>query len=67
VLFWNTGDLERKLEAFRQYYNTHRVHTSLDGNTPSEIYDETFFRCASINQSQWKTHCRELYQLPAAA
>ena len=67
VLFWNTGDLERKLEAFRQYHNAHRVHTSLDGNTPSEINDETIFRCASINQFQWKSHCRELYQLPAAA
>ena len=52
VLFWNTGDLERKLEAFRQYYNAHRVHTSLDGNAPSEINDETTFRCASINQFQ---------------
>ena len=31
TLFWNACDLERKLEEFRQYYNAHRVHTSLDG------------------------------------
>ena len=37
TLFWNASDLQRKLEAFRQYYNAHRVHTSLDGDTPSEI------------------------------
>jgi len=34
VLFWNTLDLERKLEEFRTYYNLERVHSSLDGNTP---------------------------------
>ena len=37
TLFWNDVDLERKPEDFRHYYNTHRVHTSLDGDTPSEI------------------------------
>jgi putative transposase len=36
VFFWNANDLEAKLEGFRQYYNAHRVHTSLDGDTPSE-------------------------------
>jgi len=36
VLFWNANDLERKLEDFRLYYNTRRVHLSLDRNSPSE-------------------------------
>ena len=67
VLFWDAGDLERKLEAFRKYYNAHRVHTALDGNTPSEINDETIIRRVTINQFQWKSRCRKLYQLPAAA
>jgi len=26
MFFWNTVDLERKLEAFRRYFNDHRVH-----------------------------------------
>jgi hypothetical protein len=37
TLFWSATDLERKLETFRQYYSTHHVHSSLDGDTPSEI------------------------------
>ena len=67
VFFWNANDLERKLEGFRQYYNAHRVHTSLDGNTPSETTGETTSRRADLNQFQWKSHCRGLYQLPVAA
>jgi transposase InsO family protein len=35
VLFWNALDLARKLEAFRDYYNGHRVHRALAGLTPA--------------------------------
>ena len=66
ALFWNAGDLERKLEEYRHYYNAHRVHTSLGGNTPAEISGESIIRCADLNQSRWKSHCRGLYQLPVA-
>ena len=67
TLFWNATDLERKLETFRQFYNTHRVHFSLDGDTPSEITRKTVIRRADIHNFQWRSHCRELFQLPAAA
>ena len=67
VFFWNANDLEAKLEGFRQYYNAHRVHTSLDGRTPSEIAAETTRRHADLRRFQWKSHCRGLYQLPVAA
>ena len=67
TLFWNASDLERKLEAFRQYYNAHRVHTSLDGDTPSEISGEAIIHRAALNKFQWKSHCHGLYQLPVAA
>ena len=67
VLFWNASDLERKLEAFRLYYNAHRVHTSLDGDAPSEICGETVIHPADLNQFRWKSHCHEIFQLPAAA
>jgi hypothetical protein len=50
VLFWNASDLERKPDNFRQYYNAYRVHTSLDGNTPSETSGETSMRRAALNQ-----------------
>jgi len=33
----------------------------------SEITGETTSRRADLNQFQWKSHCRGLYQLPAAA
>jgi hypothetical protein len=59
--------LERKLEAFRKYYNAHRVHTAIDRNTRSEINDETIIRRVTINQFHCNPHCHKLYQLPAAA
>ena len=31
VLFWNAGDLERKLADFQAYYNAARSHASLEG------------------------------------
>ena len=67
AFFWNANDLERKLEGFRQYDNAHRVHTSLNGDTPSETTGETTSRRADLNRFQWKSHCRGLYQLPVAA
>ncbi|MEN8131081.1 MAG: integrase core domain-containing protein [Pseudomonadota bacterium] len=67
VLFWNICDLERKLEEFRHYYNSHRVHTSLGDDTPSETSGEGIIRRADLNQLRWKSHCRGLYQLPVAA
>ncbi len=33
TLFWNARDLERKLGEFKEYYNGHRVHTSLRGSS----------------------------------
>jgi transposase InsO family protein len=67
ALFWNASDLQRKLEEFRHYYNAHRVHTSLAGDTPSEISGEAIIHRADLNQFRWKSHCRGLYQLPIAA
>jgi transposase InsO family protein len=50
VLFWNACDLERRLDAFRRYYNAHRIHTALDGATPSEMSGETTSRRADYSQ-----------------
>jgi len=67
TFFWNVYDLERKLEEFRQYYNTHRTHTSLGGNTPSKICGKTIIHRANLNQFRRESHCRGLYQLPVTA
>ena len=67
ALFWNASDQERKLKEFRQYYNAHRVHTLLGGNTPSEISGEVIIHRADLNKLRWKSHCRGPYNLPVAA
>jgi putative transposase len=35
TLFWNQGDLERKFDSYKVYYNRHRCHTGLAGITPA--------------------------------
>jgi putative transposase len=67
TLFWNASDLEQKLVDFRQYYNSHRVHTALDGSTPAEFFEKCKIHHAGLSRFQWKSHCRGLYQLPVAA
>lgn len=67
VLFWNSVDLERKLSAFRDYYNFERVHSGIVGATPFEIGGEPRVQPADLNSFRWKTHCRGLYQLPEVA
>ena len=67
TLFWNAGDLERKLADFQTYYNHHRTHSSPGGDTPAEFYGNTFKLQTTLNNFRWQTHCRGLYQLLAAA
>jgi transposase InsO family protein len=67
TLFWNSSDLERKLADFRQYYNAHRIHTAHDSKTPLETAGESANQRADLSSFCWKSHCRGLYQLPAAA
>jgi hypothetical protein len=64
VPFWGARDLERKLRDFRDYYNHGRVHASLEGVTPVGPTDRNVI---SLNHYRWQSHCRRLYQLPAAA
>jgi transposase InsO family protein len=67
VLFWNASDLERKLADFRQYYNSYRVHTALEGNTPSDSTGRSVSQRAGLDSFRWESHCHGLYQLPVAA
>jgi len=46
---------------------TVRVLTSLDGDAPSGITDANTSRCGELNQFRWKSYCRGLRGLPAAA
>src|SRR5262245_39746067 len=67
VLIWNAVDLERKLEEFRNYYNDHRVHQSLDGRTPGERSGQPPPARAVLTRYAWRHHCRGLFQMPIAA
>ena len=67
VLFWNTRDLERKLSDFQTYYNSERVHASLEGNTPLGVTADEASKRADLGNFRWAPHCRDLVQLPMAA
>ena len=44
---------------------TRRTHSSLAGATPVELAGGNPKLQTTLNNFHWKTHCRELYQLPA--
>jgi hypothetical protein len=65
--FWSAPDLERKLLLITGKYNRDRAHQGLEGNPPDEPSDITGRKVVRLDDYRWKTHCRGLYQLPAAA
>ncbi len=67
TLFWNATDLSRKLSDFQCYYNFHRTHSSLGGDTPAEVAGEMSKSPLTLDNFNWQNHCRGLYQLPIAA
>jgi len=67
TLFWNAVDLERKLEAFRIYYNHNRFPASLNGDTPAQVSGESITSPTDLEHYRWQAHCRGLVQLPMAA
>jgi transposase InsO family protein len=64
LLFWTATDLESKLLDFRDYYNGHRTHSALKGQTPIETLES---KGAELKRYRWQNHCRGLYQTPIAA
>jgi transposase InsO family protein len=66
VFFWNAVDLTRKLDAFADYYNTHRVHRSLAGTTPAlrTWASSSPPTRAVLRHYGWKEHCHRLFQTP---
>jgi hypothetical protein len=66
TLFCRTADLENKLLEFRNHFNRHRTHASLDGRPPDQ--DASASRpIANLCSYQWQSHCQGLYQTPIAA
>jgi putative transposase len=67
VLFWNQPDLERKLSAFRGYYNQYRVHSGIDGIPPEEQGAQRQQQTLPLSDFHWASHCHGLFELPAVA
>ncbi len=69
LFFWNSIDLQRKLDQFQKYYNNTRAHSSLEWQTPKEKASEeiTAKKVVSLDHYRWKSHCKGLYKLPVAA
>ena len=63
--FWNSLDLQRKLNQFRDYYNNYRVHSSLGGLTPKEKYTSISVKAISVTEYCWQSHCRGLFYTPS--
>jgi putative transposase len=64
LFFWTATDLQVKLIAFKDYFNQHRSHSGLDGETPIETPES---RGIDFKSYRWQKHCRGLYQTPMAA
>jgi len=67
TLFWNRGDLDRKLDNYRAYYNQHRCHTGLAGATPAERSGVPAQPIAKLQSYTWRQHCNGLFQTPTPA
>jgi transposase InsO family protein len=48
TLFWSEVDLQNKLDDFTDYYNNHRVHSSLNGEVPANFGEERLQSVASL-------------------
>jgi hypothetical protein len=66
TLFWTTVDLENELLEFRDYFNRHRAHSSLEGRIPDQNTSVSS-PFANIHSYRWQSQCRGLYQTPVAA
>jgi len=57
VLFWNTLDLQRKLNHYHHYFNNYRSHQSLQARTPNQVTQNNKPTAISINKIRWQPFC----------
>ncbi len=67
TFFWNSIDLDKKLRAFKNYYNAARVHRALNGTTPANRAGCPSPSPAQLARYAWQAHCRGLFETPVAA
>ena len=66
-LFFTSVDLQSKLESFQHYFNEYRTHMGLSGAIPNDVAENRTSKAINIRDFRWKSHCRGLFKLPAAA
>ena len=69
TLFWNSQDLQTKLNQYKSYYNNTRGHWSLDHLTPNQQAecDSAPAKVESMGSLRWRSHCSGLFHTPIAA
>jgi len=66
ILFWNSNDLQKKLNLYQQYYNQFRSHSANDSMSPNNKCGH-IKPAISFDKFKWEKHLRGLVQLPCAA
>jgi len=64
LLFFNRCDLLNKLNQFRDYYNNHRAHAALQGQTPEQKAQGKKADTVPLKNYTWQSHCRGLFFTP---
>jgi transposase InsO family protein len=67
VPFWNSIDLQRKLDDFTDYYNQHRTHSALSGQSPAKYGPSVSQKSVDARRYGWQSHCRGLFHTPIPA
>ena len=66
TFFWNSQDLQTKLNQYKSYYNSTRGHWSLNHLTPNQQAecDSTPAKVESMRSLRWQSHCSGRYRQP---
>jgi putative transposase len=67
LFFWNTHDLQHKLNQFRDYFNEHSVHAGIKSDLPNQQASKNQPKIASFENYSWESHRNGLFQIPKAA
>jgi putative transposase len=67
LFFWNSTDLQNKLNLFQVYYNEHRTHLGINGQFPSDKASGVKPPTVSITDFSWNSHCNGQFKMPKAA
>jgi len=67
IFFWSKADLEKKLGCYKEYYNDYRVHYSLGGSTPSDLYEKKGLEHVELGRNSWRSVCNGMFYTPIAA